>query len=258
MRAPRARAVVRGVCLALLLGTACASAEERSAQQQAAAANLALGVAYLRQGNLAVAQEKLAKALKQNPRDADVHTALAVLHERLGNRSQVDSHYRSALRLAPKSPEIQNNYAVYLCRTGRAQEGVRRFQQAAANPLYRTPEAAYTNAGVCLRTAKRPEEAQRSLERALAVRPSYAEATYQLGDLHLERGRADEALRLLESFLGRFEATPDLLLLGVRGARQACDRLAFERYARRLRVDFASSDQARAAATLGPPECAPR
>lgn len=258
MSAARSRAIVSGLCLALLLAAAGAWAEERSSQQTAAAANLALGVAYLRQGNLATAQEKLEKALKQNPRDADVHTALAVLHERLGNRSKVDAYYRSALRLAPKSPEIQNNYAVYLCRTGRAPEGVKRFQQAASNPLYRTPEAAYTNAGVCLRSAQRLDEARRSLERALAIRPNYAEAAYQLGDLHLEGGRADDARRLVESYLGGFDATPDLLLLGVRIARQACDRLAFERYARRLRLDFASSEQARAAATLGPPECSPQ
>jgi len=42
---------------------------------------------------------------------------------------------------------VVNNYAVYLCQNGRTDEGVRRFEEAAHNALYRTPEAAYTNAG---------------------------------------------------------------------------------------------------------------
>ena len=44
--------------------------------------------------------------------------------------------------------------------------------------------------------------------------------------------------------------TPDLLLLGVRVARAQGDRLARERYARKLQLDFPASDQARALADL--------
>ena len=78
-----------------------------------------------------------------------------------------------------------NNYAVFLCSHGRADEGVRNFEQAAANPLYPTPWAAFTNAGVCLRAAHRDGEAAARFDRALRSNPAYSEAVFQASDLDL-------------------------------------------------------------------------
>ena len=47
-----------------------------------------------------------------------------------------------------------------------------------------------------------------------------------------------------------YEPTPDLLLLGVRIARAMGDRVTAEHYARSLRMDFPSSEQARTLAEL--------
>jgi type IV pilus assembly protein PilF len=226
---------------------ACVSTEKRSGESKsdAAAYNMQLGVGYLQKGNLAVAQEKLERSYKENPRDPNVNSALALLYERLNEPKKADMHYREAVRLAPKNPDISNNYAVYLCRTGRAEEGVKRFMVVAKNPIYRKPEAAFTNAGVCLRNAKKDSEAEQNFLRALQIRPNYAEAAYQLGDLEFGRGRLKEARARVDGYLGAFNATPDLLLLGVRVTAALGDRLAAERYARRLRVDFPESQQAR-------------
>jgi Tfp pilus assembly protein PilF len=51
--------------------------------------------------------------------------------------------------------------------------------------------------------------------------------------------------------VSRYTATPEMLMLGVRVARAQGDRLAAERYARRLRVDFPDSDQARSLSESG-------
>src|SRR5207302_1759161 len=95
-------------------------------------------------------------------------------------------------------PEVVNNYAVYLCQNGRIDDGVRHFEEAAHNALYRTPEAAYTNAGVCLRAAKRDEEARADFGRALQIRPSFAEAAFQLTDLEFQHGELAPARRARE------------------------------------------------------------
>jgi type IV pilus assembly protein PilF len=209
-----------------------------------------LGMAYLNQGELGLAKEKLERALHENPGDPNVHSAMAMLQERLGHPELADKEFKAALNLGPRSPDILNNYAVYLCRTGRVDEGVKSFEEAAHNPLYRTPEAAFTNAGVCLRGAKRDTQAAMSFQRALQVRPNFAEAAFQLADLDFNRGEAQEARETVNRFLASFEATPDLLLLAVRISRKQGDRVAEEKFARRLRLDFPSSDQARALAEL--------
>ncbi|MGD9599607.1 MAG: type IV pilus biogenesis/stability protein PilW [Steroidobacteraceae bacterium] len=243
----RKSGAIAGAVVALLLAacTTTSTGPEKSATS-AAEYNVQLGYAYLQQGNLALAKEKLERAVKQDPSSPAVRSALGLLYERLGQPKAADREYAMALRLAPKDPEIENNYAIYLCRNGRADEGVERFESAARNPLYRTPEAAYTNAGVCLRGAGQLEPAGKKFIRALAVKPNYAEAAFQLGDLRLAQGRADEARADVDRYLDTFRATPELLWLRVRIARATGDRLAEEKFSRRLRMDFPDSAQARA------------
>jgi len=239
----------------LLLEQGCAGTSARAREKKrndASNYNMQLGMAYLNQGDLALAKEKMERAMKENPEDPAVHSAMAMLQERLGHPEKADAEFKAALRLGPGSPDILNNYAVYLCRNGRADEGVKAFEQAAHNPLYKTPEAAYTNAGVCLRSANRDTQAAMSFERALRVKPNFAEAAFQLAELDFMRGEMLEARETIDSYVASFDATPDLLLLGVRIARKQGDKRAEEKFARKLRLDFPTSDQARALAELSP------
>jgi type IV pilus assembly protein PilF len=238
--------------VAALALVACSSTSNRAKKRgDASNYNMQLGMAYLNQGELGLAKEKLDRAMVENSGDPNVHSAMAMLQDRLGHPDQADKEFRAALSLGPRNPDVLNNYAVYLCRTGRTDEGVKSFEEAAHNALYRTPEAAYTNAGVCLRGAKRDTQAAMSFQRALQARPNFAEAAYQLADLDFQRGELQEARETVERFLSSFEATPDLLLLGVRITSKQGDRLAQEKFARKLRMDYPSSDQARALAELG-------
>ena len=235
-------------CLAL---SGCASHKEAEKKQNDASTyNTQLGISYLRQGDIPLAKEKLDRALKENPENPQVHSARAMLFDRLGQPAQADAEFKEALRLAPDDPDVNNNYAVYLCQAGRATDGVKRFETVARNALYRTPWVAFTNAGVCLRAAKRYPEAIRNFKQALAIHPNFAEAAYQLGDLELQQGNLSDARAQVDSYLSSFEETPDLLFLGVRVARAQNDRVAVALYSRKLRLDFPSSAQAKALADL--------
>jgi type IV pilus assembly protein PilF len=205
---------------------------------------------YLRQGDINLAKEKLDRALKENPENPQVHSARAMLFDHMSEPAQADTEYKEALRLAPQDPDVSNNYAVYLCQTGRATEGVKRFEAVARNALYRTPWVAYSNAGVCLRTAKRNPEAVKAFKQALSVHPNFAEAAYQLGDLEFQDGNLTDARAQVDGYMNSFEETPDLLFLRVRIARAQNDRVAAALYSRKLRLDFPSSAQAKALADL--------
>jgi type IV pilus assembly protein PilF len=242
--------LILSVVVLLLAG--CVNSDGRKPLKQedpkitAARTNVQLGTAYLQQGNYTVAKEKLERALKQNPRDPDVHTSLGLLYDRTGDQKAADRHFREALRLAPDKPDLGNNYAIYLCKNGRVEEGVERFTEVAANKYYRTPEIALTNAGVCLRGAKRLDDAQAKFVGAIKARPNYSEATVQLASLHLERAQLAEARKVIDTYLNAFRPDPEVLFAGVTVARAAKDRMAEEKYSRTLRLEFPDSAQARA------------
>jgi type IV pilus assembly protein PilF len=238
--------------LATLALVACASSTPLHVanQQQAAAANTQLGIQYMNQGDLNLAKMKLDRALEEDPGNAQVHSARAMLFERMNQPATADEEFRTALHLAPHDPEVVNNYAVYLCQSGRTDEGVKRFLESARNALYRTPQAAYTNAGVCLRAAKRDDEARVQFNSALQLRPNYAEAAYQLANLDFDHGQLTAARARIDGYIGVYDETPDLLLLGVRVARKQGDAVAAQKFTRRLLLDYPGSDQARALATL--------
>lgn len=241
---------VVAVCAGFGLGGCASHKEAEKKQADASTYNTQLGISYLRQGDIPLAKEKLDRALKENPENPQVHSARAMLFDRMGEPKQADNEFKEALRLAPNDPDVNNNYAVYLCQTGRATEGVKRFETVARNALYRTPWVAYSNAGVCLRTAKRDPEAIRNFKQALSIRPNFAEAAYQLGDLELQQGNLSGARAQVDNYLGSFDETPDLLFLGVRVARAQNDRVAVALYSRKLRLDFPSSAQTKALADL--------
>ena len=220
--------------------------KEESQDFQAAKYNIQLGTAYLQQGNYPLAKEKLERSLKQNPKDPDVHTSLGLLYDRTGDAKLADKHFREALRLAPDNPDISNNYAIYLCKNGRIDEGVSRFMVVAHNKFYRTPEVALTNAGVCLRGAKRLDEASGVFTAAIKARPNYSEATVQLATLHLERDQIPQARAVVDTYINAFKPNPDVLLAAVTVARAAKDRMSEEKYSRALRLEFPDSAQARA------------
>jgi type IV pilus assembly protein PilF len=240
------------VMLATVALAGCVSADGRKPLKQtdpketAAKYNIQLGTAYLQQGNFNLAREKLERALKQNPRDPDVHTSLGLLYDRTGDLKGADRHFREALRLAPDKPDLGNNYAIYLCKNGRVEEGVARFTEVASNRYYRTPEVALTNAGVCLRGAQRHDEAETRFLDAIKARPNYAEATVQLASLYLERSKVAEARKVVDTYLGAFRPNPDVLFAAVTVARAAKDRVAEEKHSRALRLEFPESAQARA------------
>ncbi|HMI37691.1 MAG TPA: tetratricopeptide repeat protein, partial [Steroidobacteraceae bacterium] len=119
---------------------------------------------------------------------------------------------------------------------------------AARNQLYRTPWVAYTNAGVCLHSARRDAEAEPLYVRALQVQPDYTEAVTQLVELLLAQNRGADAYGRVTDFLKRNPPTATLLLLGWRAARAQPNPTNAAQMAWRLQTEFPDSEQARSVA----------
>jgi type IV pilus assembly protein PilF len=220
--------------------------ERTKSPEDAATYNARLAIAYMQKGNMAAGREKIEKALDQDPKNPMVHTAAGLIYDRLGDEQRAESHYSTALRLKPDDPEVLNYYGVYLCRKGKVKEGEKLFLKAARNPEYTTPELAYNNAGLCLRSDGQLDGAEKYFKQALAAQPLFGDAMLQLADLNFERGRMTDAQSMVQRYLAGRPASPQILWLGVRIERALGNRAAADTYAKRLKTEFPKTEQTRA------------
>jgi type IV pilus assembly protein PilF len=214
--------------------------------EQAAVANMQMALEYMRINNLGRARERIERALKEAPDNANVQETAGLVYERLNEMSKAQRAFAAAVRLGKQDPNIMNSYAGFLCRTGKAAAGEKIFMEVARNPVYQTPEVALVNAGVCDAASGDAVDAQRNFDRALAIRPNMPEALLESGNLALERGDAAEALDFVKRFLAVNQPTPEILWLGYRAERKLGDSTAAAGYARRVQAEFPNSEQAQA------------
>lgn len=234
----------------LLIGLlqACVTASPTKDQnEKASAVNVQLGIGYLQQNNLELANEKLAKALRQDPDSAAAHNAYAILQDRLLQTEKAEFHYKKATSLDSENSQAANNYGAFLCRNGRELEAEKYFMRAVDNPLYNTPEFAYTNAAICLIKVGRKESAKEYLRKALAAKSDFAAALYAMGDLLFMEGDHANARVYLERFHQVGQASARSLWLAIRNEIQLGGQGSgtIERLGRQLEADFADSDEYR-------------
>ena len=167
---------------------------------KAAEYNARLGAEYTRKGRLNLANEKLQKALEQNPRSAEAHHYYALLQQKLGTTGKADKHFRTAIKLNPKDPQLLNNYGSHLCKNGYYEEASKQFMAALNDPLYTTPEFAYTNAGICIKKSGNATQAEQYFRKSLALKPSFGTALYQMAKLKYEQGDYARAQAFLQRY----------------------------------------------------------
>lgn len=240
---------------AILLTSGCVTTEvvggrdiPESDPLAAAESNMRLGIGYFRQGNLPAAQEKLERAIEQNPKLVGAYNILGLVYERLDDPKEAEQSYKRAVSLAPEDPDALNYYAQFLCRRdGRRDEAMEYFDRAAAVPLSKkfvNKAIIYTNAGVCIKPVNL-ERAEAYLRRALQVDPEYREALLQMADVAHLRDNDLQARAFLERYLAVARATPSVLWLGVQIESALGDPAAAENYAEQLKKDFPAAVETR-------------
>ena len=133
------------------------------------------------------------KALETKPDYAEAHNNLGLA---LAGRGQVDeaiAHYRKALEIKPDYAEAHNNLGR---RLGAAAGGSTRRSPITRRPWKSsptTPRPTTTSASL-LAGRGRIDEAIAHYRKALEIKPDYAEAHYNLGDVLAGRGQIDEAI----------------------------------------------------------------
>jgi len=240
------RSTLAVVLVVLVAG--CASGPEREAERartrQVVHTQVQLAAGYIERGQLDIARMHLDRALDLDEDSPAANSLMGVLQWRLERYDDADRYFQRSLRTEPVDPDIQNNYAVFRCARGKYDEAVRLFEEVARNPAYRTPAAAFENAGLCLMKKPAPEAAEKYFRQALTSNPQQPKSLLNMARLSHRKGQNLAARGFMQRYLQAAPDSAESLLLAVHIERALRNRNAEASYALRLRNRYPNSPEA--------------
>ncbi|WP_407275653.1 type IV pilus biogenesis/stability protein PilW [Halothiobacillus sp. DCM-1] len=252
----------RVTALALLLATSllagCASLQQQTPpgnmnglpnnpteNQQAAQINTELAVGYFREGHMDVAVEKAKRAIYYDSNFAPAHHAYALILDRLGETQKAGEEFARAYALDSHNSDLDNNYATFLCGQKEFSKAQELFQRAYSDPLYKTPEFALANSGVCYESANDSAQAIKQFNEALARMPGYGPALLGLARVHYATGDYAAAAQDMKRYEANNRHTPDTLQLAIRIDRATGDQQSLANHVLILKGRFPDSPVAK-------------
>lgn len=213
--------------------------------QRAAQINTELGVGYMNEGHMDVAVEKIKKAIYYDDDFAPAHHAYALMLDRLGEKEKAAREFEKAYSLDPNNSDLDNNYATFLCGQKEYSKAQSLFARAYGDPLYKTPEFALTNSGVCYESEGKPDQAISQFDAVLVKQPGYGPALIGKARVYYEQKKYADAANAMKAFEANNRNTPDTLQLAIRIDRATGDQSALANHVLILKGRFPESAAAK-------------
>ena len=203
-----------------------------------------LAVAYMREGRLDVALQKARTAIEVESGNADTHNIIALIYDQLAEYGLAERHFLNSLKLTPQNSYVLNAYGSFLCTQKRYDEADLQFKAALLNPLYKTPEVALTNAGICVkRKFGDLLLAEQYFRQALAKNKTFSIALLQMALLSYDNGEYLSSRAYLQRFLAVAKPTAGSLLVGIQNEKKLGDQDAVASYTLLLKNNFPDSQE---------------
>lgn len=235
--------IITVLILTILQGCSTISSKKGN-PRKAAEYHAQLGIGYLQRNRLNLAKEYLDKALKGNPKSPTVQHYNALLQSRLGNDKRASQHFARALRSDGQNPELLNNYGSFLCKQGAIRQAEAAFIKATKDPLYKTPEFAFTNAAICLKKQGEQQRAQAYLHKALSLNRNFPSALFHIAELSHQQNKNAKAQAYLYRYNEHVSDTPATLLLCYRINMALNENTSAQQCSGRLLANFPHSKEA--------------
>lgn len=233
------RFLVMGLLAVMLSG--CASnavkKQDQAHLQKRAQIHTQLAGMYFEREQMGIALSEITLALKADVNYAPAYNVSGLIHMSLREDEEAEKNFQHSLSLDRADSETQNNYGWFLCQRGHELKSIAHFMAAVKNPLYKTPERAYLNAGLCYQKAGKNQNAEEFLLRALRLQPDLIQALQAMAALKFADGDYSTAQQYFKRFAHN-KLSAAQLLLGVRISRHAGDRNAQASYSLELRKRF--------------------
>lgn len=144
---------------------------------QAAMANVALGLHYLKQDQIVRAKSKFIKAQKLAPKLPEVHCAYGLYLEKIGENSLAELAYQKAIHLNPKSGNTHHCYGVFLYNQHQFEMAEKEFLQSLNDPDYMNMAQTLENAALCATQLSDEHKAKSYLDKAARYHSSSSSAS---------------------------------------------------------------------------------
>jgi type IV pilus biogenesis/stability protein PilW len=189
------------------------------------------GTAALVQGDYTDAIERLRKAIELNPEDPYSHNNLALAYQVKKFYKKSEKHFKIAISLKDKFSDAENNLGALYIKMKRWDEAIKSCKKAAKNPLYRTPEKAYSNIGRAYYKKKKYKLAMKYQRKAIASDQNFCYAYANLGQAQMRVSKykkASKALRRSIDICKTYEAP--YFILGMNFLRAKKKNLARKQF----------------------------
>ena len=242
--------IFRSILIITISGlAACATNQEAQEisgtdRKEASTLNVQLALGYIERNQLGVAQEKLEKAIKQNPSNIDAFTTMAYLKTIINEYEEAENYYLDALDIKSNDPNIHNNYGGLLCQMGRYEDGLKEIKLAYENPFYESQYLAYANAGTCYIKMKDYVRAEKMLRKALRDQPNYSSGLLSMAEIGVETGKYLMARAYIQRYHAQEGASAESLWLQIRAEKALGAEEHYLKYARQLLKEYPDSDEA--------------
>jgi len=174
------------------------------------------GISAWEQDDFAAAFDHFDRVLSENPNFADVRNKAGLCLAMMGEINRALAQFDQALELNEAYAEAHLNRAIVLNELGRFDEAKDAFTRASAldtrdgadfpSDVGNRLAISHAKTGDLYLVADRPDRAGHEYERAVAIRPRYADIRSKLAEAYLQEERYTEAKDQLERILSEREA----------------------------------------------------
>ena len=200
--------LVAFVCAGLL---SCASSQATRNREESRQAEGLYRLAQLdfSQGKNQDAITHAKKSIDMDPKNADVHAFLGLMYLYLSDYRSAEKSLQEAVSLNPYLTDARNTLGAVYMKTGRKEDAQKEFLECLKDTTYSYPEKILYNLGTLQLEEKHIAEAEATFRRAVEANASYAKGYYGLGQVLLQAGRRDEALKNFEKVIALDPSSPE-------------------------------------------------
>ena len=179
----------------------------------AAKTRIALGLQYLKVGQMSNAKFNLEKAKTFAPNLSNVHTAFAYYYQLIGENTQAEDAYKKEFKLDSNDADALNNYGTFLCKMKRFDEAEKTLIKAINVPSYLQVAQSYENAALCALENQQYEKAKQYFDQSLSHSALRANTLVNVAGLSYAMGEYKQAQQYAQRLENIGVVSPRVLLL---------------------------------------------